>query len=396
MPQSIPAGITRDHVLRALADLDTGFNHPFGQPTGYELLHEGRRYAPKAVVGVAHRHLAGRVLQPEQFSGGEAPGQANFVLRRLGFTVVKKGEEVAAAAEQDQTGREWSENEVRVIVADYFEMLRAELHGHNYSKTEHRESISPQLPARSKGSIEFKHQNISAVLVELGLPYIDGYKPRGNYQGLLAGAVESYLEENPSILTELPKTPVVKPANAPKLVVSNLDLVIEPPPEHIVVPRSREKPWLTRRGRRIDFAEVDALNRHLAKLGEEFVLEVERHRLLALGRDDLAARVQWVSQTIGDGLGFDVLSFDDADDTERFLEVKTTGLGKYFPFYVTINEVNCSQDVPEKYHLYRVFDFARDPRLYILHGSLREMCRLDPIQFRATLALSPKAQLRAP
>jgi hypothetical protein len=125
-------------------------------------------------------------------------------------------------------------------------------------------------------------------------------------------------------------------------------------------------------------------------------LEVERHRLLALGRDDLAARVQWVSQTIGDGLGFDVLSFDDADDTERFLEVKTTGLGKYFPFYVTINEVNCSQDVPEKYHLYRVFDFARDPRLYILHGSLREMCRLDPIQFRATLALSPKAQLRAP
>jgi hypothetical protein len=384
MPQSIPAGITRDHVLRALADLDSGFSHPFGQPTGYELLHEGQRYAPKAVVGIAYRHLAGRVLQHGEFSGGEGPGQANFVLRMLGFTVVNKGEE--PAVEQDQTGKEWSENEVGVIVADYFDMLRAELHGREYSKTAHREAMSPKLPARSKGSIEFKHQNISGVLVELGLPYIDGYKPRGNYQSLLAEAVESFLDQNPAIMAELPSAPVVKPSTSPKLIAPNLELVIEPPPDHIVAPRSREKPWLTRRGRRIDFAEVDALNRHLGQLGEEFVVDVERHRLLSLGRDDLAAKVQWVAQTIGDGLGFDVLSFDDADDSERFLEVKTTGLGKFFPFYVTINEVNCSQDVPEQYHLYRVFDFSRDPRLYILHGALDKLCRLDPVKFRATLA----------
>jgi hypothetical protein len=28
-----------------------------------------------------------------------------------------------------------------------------------------------------------------------------------------------------------------------------------------------------------------------------------------------------------EGLGYDVLSFDEADDAQRFLEVKTTGLG---------------------------------------------------------------------
>ena len=60
------------------------------------------------------------------------------------------------------------------------------------------------------------------------------------------------------------------------------------------------------------------------------------------GRDDLASRVQWVSQTIGDGLGFDILSFDEADDSRRMLEVKATGLGKFFPFYVIANEVRCS------------------------------------------------------
>src|SRR5437763_9226471 len=98
---------TREHVLKALADLDGGADHPFGPPTGYELVHEGKRYAPKAVVGLACRYLLGRVLRPEEFSGGEAPGQANFVLRKLGFTVVKKGEAVPVDDEK-QPVRDWS------------------------------------------------------------------------------------------------------------------------------------------------------------------------------------------------------------------------------------------------------------------------------------------------
>jgi len=37
MPQSIPKGLTRTAVLQALADLDTGIEHTFGSPTGYEV-----------------------------------------------------------------------------------------------------------------------------------------------------------------------------------------------------------------------------------------------------------------------------------------------------------------------------------------------------------------------
>ena len=117
MPQSIPAGLTKEHILKALADLDAGIDHAFGQPTGYELVHDGKRYAPKAVVGLASQYSMGRILQPKEFSGGEAPGQANFVLRKLGFTVVSKSDE----AEEPQAGKSWSENEVGLIVADYFE-----------------------------------------------------------------------------------------------------------------------------------------------------------------------------------------------------------------------------------------------------------------------------------
>ena len=104
-----------------------------------------------------------------------------------------------------------------------------------------------------------------------------------------------------------------------------------------------------------------------------------------MGRDDLASKVEWVAQTIGDGLGFDILSFDDADDSERMLEVKATVLGKFFPFYVTVNEVRCSDDIPDQYHLFRVFNMGREPQIYILHGSLKILCQLEPILFRAVI-----------
>ncbi len=50
MPQRIPPGLKREHVLQALADLDAGLDHPFAPPTRYELVHKGKHYPPKAVV----------------------------------------------------------------------------------------------------------------------------------------------------------------------------------------------------------------------------------------------------------------------------------------------------------------------------------------------------------
>jgi len=382
VPQSIPAGLTAEHVIGALADLDAGTDHPFGQPTGYVLVHAGKRYAPKAVVGLAFRHATGRILGPEEFSGGEAPGQANFVLRKLGFTVVKKE---AEAEPEPQASKDWTGEEVRLIVADYFDMLEAELLGKSYRKSDHRKALIPKLAGRSDGSVEFKHQNLSAVLVELGLPYIEGYKPRGNYQSMLATEVEGFLDSRPDFLHQLSTTPTVNPAQPHNLETPDLNAIIEDPPEGMTVPAATSKPWLSRKARRIDFAERDAANRQLGHLGEGFVFDLERYRLKLAGRDDLAQKVVWASRDIGDGLGFDILSFDEADDSERMLEVKATGLGKFFPFYVTANEVRCSEDVPGQYQLFRVFDFGRSPRMYILHGSLRQRCQLEPVLYRAVV-----------
>ncbi len=174
MPQSIPKGLTSDHVLKAIADLDAGIEHPFGKPTGYELVHADKRYAPKAVVGVAFRHVTGQILQPSEFSGDEAPGQANYVLRRLGFSVAVK--ETQSSVEDRQAGKTWSDTEVQLIVANYFDMLQKELRGESFSKAEQNRQLRDKLAGRSKGSVEFKHGNISAVMLELG--FVNGARKR--------------------------------------------------------------------------------------------------------------------------------------------------------------------------------------------------------------------------
>jgi len=92
----------------------------------------------------------------------------------------------------------WSEKEVEIIVEDYFQMLKMELAGEGFNKTAHRRLIIDKLDQRSHGSIEMKHQNISAVLIEMGIPCISGYKPRSNYQRtLLPDAISDYLKTDP-------------------------------------------------------------------------------------------------------------------------------------------------------------------------------------------------------
>ena len=241
----------------------------------------------------------------------------------------------------------------------------------------------PKVP-RDEAHLTFGSPGVNHLVHrQTSLP--EGYKPRGNYQGLLATEVESFLDQYPGFLEQLAAAPTLNPSTIKQPPSLDLNQIIVEPPEKIIAPSRTHKPWLSRKGQKIDFAEKDAANRRLAKIGEEFVYDLERHRLKDAGREDLALKVQWVAQSIGDGLGFDILSFDEADDSERMLEVKATGHGKFFPSYVTANEVRCSDDIPDQYHFLRVFNMGREPQIYILHGSLKILCQLEPILFRAVI-----------
>ncbi|MFN3516389.1 MAG: hypothetical protein ACK4YM_04425 [Novosphingobium sp.] len=93
----------------------------------------------------------------------------------------------------------WSDAEIDLIVADYFAMLGAELNGQPFNKAERYRALQALIP-RSRGSIEFKHQNISAVMLGLGQPWITGYKPAVNFQSALVDGVLRWLDAHPGWL----------------------------------------------------------------------------------------------------------------------------------------------------------------------------------------------------
>jgi len=85
----IPSTITRDHVLKAIHEIDEVGVPDHRKSTGYCLIHEQRHYPPKYVISVAARYAIGRELEPNEFYGGEGRDCANIFLRSRGFKVVE-------------------------------------------------------------------------------------------------------------------------------------------------------------------------------------------------------------------------------------------------------------------------------------------------------------------
>lgn len=272
-------------------------------------------------------------------------------------------------------GTDWSDDEIDRIVADYFAMLASELAGQPYVKSHHNEALQRET-GRSRGAIEFKYQNISAVLLRLGEPWIPGYKPMANYQRALIDGIDRFLKSR--------NLDAISPAVDPSRVRESADLWMGPAPA--LAPRDIEKEdeHLQRLVRKYDPAARDARNRSLGRQGEEAVLAYERSRLLAGGREDLARRLRWTSQEDGDGAGYDIRSFD-LHGGDRLIEVKTTKGHARTPFFISENERAFSEERRDAFRLIRVYDFARKPAAFEIEPPLADWMRLDPAVYRATL-----------
>lgn len=271
----------------------------------------------------------------------------------------------------------WTDTEIDLIVSDYFEMLRAELSGIAYNKSARRRAIQDHLQ-RSHGSIEFKHQNISAVMLGLGQPWISGYKPAANFQNALIDGVLRCLEKNPN--WHIPNR-----SGAPATHVADRPTIwIGPPPRLRNEPPPLDPEFMAAIGRKYDVAERDAQNRQLGKAGEELIFLHEQQNLKTAGRSDLAAKVQWTSVMEGDGFGFDIKSFEPNGDP-RLLEVKTTNGWERTPFHISRNELAVANQQGGEWHLVRVWNFARDPKAFSIRPPLTDHIDLTPTSFPADL-----------
>lgn len=107
---SIPNEITADHIRQAIAELRAGVEHGFGKSLGYDVFYEGERFPPKAVIGLAAQRAIGKEISHRDFSGGEAPGATNPLLRSLGFQIVdKSGKTITgpSAGPKSESDRVW-------------------------------------------------------------------------------------------------------------------------------------------------------------------------------------------------------------------------------------------------------------------------------------------------
>lgn len=276
------------------------------------------------------------------------------------------------------SSNDWTRREVEAIVDDYLSMLASELAGTPYNKAAHRRALLPLLNSRSEQSIEFKHSNISAALLDAGFPCIIGYKRRSNYQALLAEVLAERMA-NALPLHDVAAHDADSPMVVPE-VEDILSILTSAPKIPREPPRVAEAPPPIRLT--TNYIEREARNRSLGSAGELFVLNYERARLIHIGKDALAARIEHTSQIRGDHEGYDILSFDQSG-AERLIEVKTTKYGPETPFFVTRNEVATSERRSPLYHVYRLYAFRRLPKLYTLPGAISQTCALSASTFLA-------------
>jgi len=280
-----------------------------------------------------------------------------------------------AGMDDGAVGSTWSDAENDIIFADYFAMLAQELAGQVSVKAHHNRALV-ELTGRSRGSIERKHMNISAVLERLGRPRIRGYAPNANFQNSLIGAIERYLSSH-SLKEASPQ------ARRSASVNAAASLWIGPPPV-VSGDDCKTTEALERLVRKFDPAERDARNRQLGRTGEELVFHRERQQLTDAGRDDLARQVEWTSEERGDGAGYDIASFA-VDGSRRLIEVKTTEGPAKTPFYLSENERLFSEERPDVFVLTRLHDLSSQPRGFELRPPLEQFLALQPTSYRAAL-----------
>lgn len=277
-----------------------------------------------------------------------------------------RGQAVAATPAAPPEPEPVSEEERNeILIENYFVMLDAELQGELYSKADHRSRIMKEANISNEKLVDKLHQDISAVMAEAGLPFVDAYPPQETPERNIENAVHAFIEDNPELVDAM----WLDKAQAQTIPVELDDYKsawVKTPEVTKFKPRALDR-WHPARVMDMDFRLREFRDMNLAAAGERFVMAFERARLRAAGLKDRIEEIIWQSQTYGESFGYDIRSLND-DGSERYIAVKATNYGPQFPFMILDHELAQAASDPLNFHLYRVFQFSRKPKLFILNG----------------------------
>jgi 5-methylcytosine-specific restriction protein B len=85
----IPENINRNHLLKAIEDINSNGINKGRHSSTYDLIYEGERYPPKLIISLANKYANGEELNPDDFYGGlNTPSFKLF--EKEGFDIIPK------------------------------------------------------------------------------------------------------------------------------------------------------------------------------------------------------------------------------------------------------------------------------------------------------------------
>lgn len=135
------------------------------------------------------------------------------------------------------------------------------------------------------------------------------------------------------------------------------------------------------------FRKIQETREAIGQAGENWVINYERNYLTVKGKSEFAEKVTRVSE-INVAAGYDVLSFE-LDNSEKFIEVKTTALSKT-EFFISAHELDIARRLNGNYWIYLVSEIYGEPKLFVIHDPAKEIGKkliLTPISFQVHVNL---------
>lgn len=197
---------------------------------------------------------------------------------------------------------------------------------------------------------------------------------------------DCYIDEKLHILTQDFIYAVARHLNkiepSPNIIQSSIHI------DHTITATelSITKDSLNFNGRFLNFIENNIEAKRIGDLGEIWVYEQEKRKLIGAGLLNLSEKVKHISNDNGDGTGYDIESYD-LKGNKLFIEVKTTKNNFNATFYVSRNELERSRIEQENYFMYRVFNYDENnntAECKIIQGDLSNICSV-PINYKVTL-----------